>query len=118
LKEFEPKTERELPPNITVAWGRSTVAYGEITYRTPIGKHIRLHRVERAVDRQFSDDEWQDLLGDCIRKAKEHPDWQYHLTRLDHESFVEQNSNNEPFSQANGLTKQMEMFGFSFVSKA
>jgi len=115
LKELEPKTERELPSNITVAWGRSSVAYGEITYRTPQGHHIRLHRIERDVDRQFSDQEWMNLLGDVITQAQENPQNQYHFVRLDHERFVPQNTNNEPFTNTN--IKHMNMFGFAIESK-
>lgn len=117
MKELEPKTERELPSNITVAWGRSSVAYGEITYRTSDSGKVRLGRIMRDSVGQFDDIEWMELLGECIFQAKEHPDWQFHLVRLDHEKFVPQNPNNQPYSQANNWTKHMNMFGFSYESK-
>jgi len=114
LKELEPKKERELPPNITVAWGRSSVAYGEITYRTSDSGKVRLGRIMRD-EKQFDDEEWMELLGECIFQAKKHPDWQFHLVRLDHERFVPQNPNNEPFTNTN--IKHMNMFGFAIESK-
>jgi len=117
LKELEPKKEQTLPPNVTIAWGRSTVSFAEITYRTPNGHNVRLHRIERSLDRQFTDTEWMNLLGDVIFQAYEHPENQYHFVRLDHERFVPENSNNEPYREANNWSKHMNMFGFGYDSK-
>jgi len=114
LKELQPRKEKVLPANITIAWGRSSVSFGEITYRTEPNGRVRLGRIEHSQDRQFSDDEWQSMLGECLLEARKHPDWQFHFVRLDHADFVPENSNNQPFSADNNWTKHMSMFGWCY----
>lgn len=108
--------EKVLPKNITIAWGRSTVSFGEITYRTDTSPHVRLQNIMREVDRTHTEEEWKKLFDECLEQARLHPTWKYHLVRLDHERFVPENSNNAPFREANGWKKDMEMFGYKYHS--
>ena len=113
MKEALAETLKDLPSNITLAWGRSDVSFGEITFIIPNDKHVHLGKIIRD-EGEFDDSTWWQLLAECVREATNNPQNKYHLVRVDNSKFVPENANNAPFR---GKTKTMEMFGYKYISK-
>lgn len=118
MKEGEPNTEKILPPNITVAWGRSDIAFGEITFRIPGDKRVHLGRIFRD-EGHIEEVTWWQLLSECIREATKNPQNSYHLVRIDNSNYVPEDINNAPFRMVDGKwqDKVMTMFGYKYISK-
>lgn len=119
MKELEHSPERELPSNISIAWGRSTVAFGDVWYHKPNVKNAFLLGIIRDPNGQFDDEEWYALFHKTLTEARKNPSYQYHLSRLDNEFLVPENANNAPFRLVDGKwgDKHMVMFGYKYISR-
>ena len=109
-----------LPPNLTIAWGTSDVSFCEGTFRTwreDAQKYGQVRLVDIARDEGvLPESEYKRIFDETLRQARNNLKNIYHYVRLDNSKFIPEDSNNEPFREANGWSKDMVIFGYHYHS--
>ena len=121
MKERETKEDLTIPPNMTIAWGTSTVSFCESTYRNWVkegNRYSNVHLLGIMRDEgQVPEEAIKELFMKTLSSARNNLSGLYHFVRLDNEQYVQQDSNNEPFSQKNGWCKKMNLWGYEYTSQ-
>lgn len=122
MKERTPKTEAEttLPPNLTIAWATSDISYCDATFRTwreDAQKYGGVRLLDIARDEGILPEaEYKRIFDLTLKAARNNLKNIYHYVRVDNRKFVPEDSNNEPFSERNGWSKDMVIFGYHYHS--